>query len=241
MIVRNSTAEVSSGAARRYPGVCGYRATRRCRSGTASRRWASSSRIRRAGSSTGTAAACTTTTGEIRRLYGVRRWIACRLEFRGRLRRPLLQPGRYTELFFLDEATALAAGHRACAECRREDYVRLARDPRLRRSRRDRRAAARRAPRPRLARAATPRRAARRASRRRVRPAGRRAVARARRAAAALDAGRLPRARPRPVRASRAGDHAAVARRRARAPAGTRSSRCCIRRLRDGSIRRWRR
>jgi hypothetical protein len=64
-------------------------------------------------------------TGEIRRLYGVRRWIACRLEFRGRLRRPLLQPGRYTELFFLDEATAMAAGHRACAECRREDYVRL--------------------------------------------------------------------------------------------------------------------
>ena len=63
--------------------------------------------------------------GEIRRLYGVKRWIACRLEFRGRLRRPLLQPGRYTELFFLDEATAMAAGHRACAECRRADYVRL--------------------------------------------------------------------------------------------------------------------
>ena len=37
----------------------------------------------------------------------------------------LLQPGRYTELFFLDEATALAAGHRPCAECRREDYDRL--------------------------------------------------------------------------------------------------------------------
>ena len=63
--------------------------------------------------------------GELRRAWQVRRWIACRLEFRGRLRRPLLQPGRYTELFFLDEATALAAGHRACAECRREDYVRL--------------------------------------------------------------------------------------------------------------------
>jgi hypothetical protein len=63
--------------------------------------------------------------GEIRRQWQVKRWIACRLEFRGRLRRPLLQPGRYTELFFLDEATALAAGHRACAECRREDYVRL--------------------------------------------------------------------------------------------------------------------
>jgi len=63
--------------------------------------------------------------GELRRPWQVRRWIACRLEFRGRLRRPLLQPGRYTELFFLDEATAMAAGHRACAECRREDYNRL--------------------------------------------------------------------------------------------------------------------
>jgi hypothetical protein len=36
-----------------------------------------------------------------------------------------MAPGRYTELFFLDEATALAAGHRPCAECRRADYVRL--------------------------------------------------------------------------------------------------------------------
>ena len=34
-------------------------------------------------------------------------------------------PGRYTELFFLDEATAFAAGHRPCAECRREDYNRF--------------------------------------------------------------------------------------------------------------------
>ncbi|HUJ92726.1 MAG TPA: hypothetical protein VLW05_08495 [Gaiellaceae bacterium] len=63
--------------------------------------------------------------GEIRRSFAVRRWIACRLEFRGRHRSPLVQPGRYTGLFFLDEATAMAAGHRACAECRREDYVRL--------------------------------------------------------------------------------------------------------------------
>jgi hypothetical protein len=37
-----------------------------------------------------------------------------------------MAPGRYTELFFLDEATALAAGHRPCAECRRADYNRLA-------------------------------------------------------------------------------------------------------------------
>jgi hypothetical protein len=36
-----------------------------------------------------------------------------------------MQPGRFTELFFLDEATALAAGHRPCALCRREDYARL--------------------------------------------------------------------------------------------------------------------
>ena len=65
--------------------------------------------------------------GRIRRRYAGRRWIACRLEFRGRRRTRLLQPGRYTELFFLDEATAFAAGHRPCAECRREDYVRFTR------------------------------------------------------------------------------------------------------------------
>jgi hypothetical protein len=63
--------------------------------------------------------------GDIRRRYAGKRWIACRLQFRGWLRRPLLQPGRFTELFFLDEATAFAAGHRPCALCRREDYERL--------------------------------------------------------------------------------------------------------------------
>ena len=61
--------------------------------------------------------------GSHRRDWQVRRWIACRLEFKGR-RRPIRQPRRWTELFFLDEATALAAGHRPCAECRREDYRR---------------------------------------------------------------------------------------------------------------------
>jgi hypothetical protein len=61
----------------------------------------------------------------IRRRFNGRRWIACRLEFRGRRRGALMQPGRYTELFFLDEATAFAAGHRPCAECRREDYERF--------------------------------------------------------------------------------------------------------------------
>jgi hypothetical protein len=55
----------------------------------------------------------------------VRRWIACRLEFRGR-RRQVMRPGSYTELFFLDEATAFAAGHRPCAECRHADYLRFA-------------------------------------------------------------------------------------------------------------------
>jgi len=61
--------------------------------------------------------------GEIVRSYQVRRWIACRLRFKDRHRSPLMQRGRYTELFFLDEATALAAGHRPCAECRRADYL----------------------------------------------------------------------------------------------------------------------
>jgi hypothetical protein len=63
--------------------------------------------------------------GRIRRPFAVERWIACRLEFRGRRRSPLVQPGRYTGLFFLDEATAFAAGHRPCAECRRADYDRF--------------------------------------------------------------------------------------------------------------------
>ena len=57
----------------------------------------------------------------ILRHHDGRRWIACRLEFRGRRREPM-PPGRYTGLFFLDEATALAAGHRPCAECRHGDY-----------------------------------------------------------------------------------------------------------------------
>ena len=61
--------------------------------------------------------------GRIRRRYNGKRWIACRLEFRGWQREQLLQPGRFTELFFLDEATAFAAGHRPCALCRREDYL----------------------------------------------------------------------------------------------------------------------
>jgi hypothetical protein len=58
---------------------------------------------------------------EIVRRYISRRWIACVLEFKGR-KRTVMSPGRYTELFFLDEAVALAAGHRPCAECRRERF-----------------------------------------------------------------------------------------------------------------------
>jgi hypothetical protein len=59
--------------------------------------------------------------GRIKRAWQVKRWIVCVLEFRGR-RRSVMAPGHYTELFFLDEATALAAGHRPCAECRRQRF-----------------------------------------------------------------------------------------------------------------------
>jgi hypothetical protein len=48
--------------------------------------------------------------GHIRRAWQLKRWIVCVLEFRGR-KRQVMTPGHYTELFFLDEATALAAGH----------------------------------------------------------------------------------------------------------------------------------
>ncbi len=51
-------------------------------------------------------------------------WVICLLEFKSR-RRPVMQRRAYTELFFLDEATAFAAGHRPCAECRRPDYLRF--------------------------------------------------------------------------------------------------------------------
>lgn len=48
-------------------------------------------------------------------------WVCCVLSFKNRRRR-LMAPNRYTELFFHDEAVALAAGHRPCAECRRADH-----------------------------------------------------------------------------------------------------------------------
>jgi len=53
------------------------------------------------------------------RRWTSRAWICCLLEFRGR-HREVMGEG-YTEIFFLDEATALAAGHRPCFECRRGD------------------------------------------------------------------------------------------------------------------------
>jgi hypothetical protein len=49
-------------------------------------------------------------------------WICCVLDWKGRVRDPM-PPGRWTMLFFLDEATALAAGHRPCAYCRRADFL----------------------------------------------------------------------------------------------------------------------
>lgn len=48
-------------------------------------------------------------------------WICCVLSFHGR-HRDVMPPGRYTALFFLDEVTALAAGHRPCGECRWADH-----------------------------------------------------------------------------------------------------------------------
>jgi hypothetical protein len=62
--------------------------------------------------------------GEPVRPWQVRRWITCRLEFRGWRAPEYGTDGRYTPLFFLDEAVALAAGHRPCAECRHDDFVR---------------------------------------------------------------------------------------------------------------------
>ena len=55
------------------------------------------------------------------RPFRLKAWITCALEFKGR-KRQLMSPGMYTELFFLDEATAFSAGHRPCAECRRQRF-----------------------------------------------------------------------------------------------------------------------
>lgn len=63
-------------------------------------------------------------TRDVHRHHVGRAWIACELEFRDR-RVAQWHPGHYTPLFFLDEAVALAAGHRPCAECRRADHTRF--------------------------------------------------------------------------------------------------------------------
>ena len=59
---------------------------------------------------------------ELVRPFRLKAWLICVLEFKGR-RRPVMAPGQYTELFFLDEATAFSAGHRPCFECRRADAL----------------------------------------------------------------------------------------------------------------------
>jgi hypothetical protein len=61
---------------------------------------------------------------QIVRPFKLKAWLICQLEFKGR-RRQVMTPDRYTELFFLDEATAFAAGHRPCAECRRKSFTRF--------------------------------------------------------------------------------------------------------------------
>ena len=57
------------------------------------------------------------------RLWQVRRWITCVLRYKDWVA-PVWAPGRWTALFFWDEAVALAAGHRPCALCRHADHVR---------------------------------------------------------------------------------------------------------------------
>ena len=60
----------------------------------------------------------------LKRRWASRAWLVCVCEFRGR-RREVMGGRSWTELFFLDEATALAAGHRPCFFCRREDANRF--------------------------------------------------------------------------------------------------------------------
>jgi hypothetical protein len=55
----------------------------------------------------------------LKRRWAGRAWLICRLQWRG-IRRTVMGFGSWTELFFLDEATPLAAGHRPCFLCQRE-------------------------------------------------------------------------------------------------------------------------
>src|SRR5207244_3936893 len=59
--------------------------------------------------------------GEVVRHHRGSLWICCVTEFQG-WRSPLAAPGRWTPIFFLDDAVALAAGHRPCGLCRRDAY-----------------------------------------------------------------------------------------------------------------------
>lgn len=61
---------------------------------------------------------------QVVRPFKLKAWLTCVLQFKDRHRR-VMAPNRYTELFFMDEATAFAAGHRPCFECRRKDYGRF--------------------------------------------------------------------------------------------------------------------
>lgn len=61
---------------------------------------------------------------QIVRPFKIKAWIICVLEFRGR-HREVMTPDRWTELFFLDEATAFSAGHRPCFQCRYADHQRF--------------------------------------------------------------------------------------------------------------------
>jgi hypothetical protein len=58
---------------------------------------------------------------QIVRLFKSKAWITCVLEHKG-IRRTVMTPDRWTELFFRDEATSFSAGHRPCCECRRKDF-----------------------------------------------------------------------------------------------------------------------
>ena len=62
---------------------------------------------------------------EIVRPWARKAWVTCLLSFKEIKRPPPFSEGNYSELFFLDEATAFAAGHRPCAYCQRERHLRF--------------------------------------------------------------------------------------------------------------------
>jgi hypothetical protein len=61
---------------------------------------------------------------EIVKNHAVKYWITCALKYKD-FQRTVMTPNRWTELFFLDEATAFAAGHRPCGFCRHADFKRF--------------------------------------------------------------------------------------------------------------------